>query len=316
MLRLIRSRLLQMIPVIIGVTLVSFALVNVLPGNILYSILGTDYTPAAAKSLSIQLGLNHPLITRYFDWLWQLLHGNLGTSLITHESVSHAILQALSPSLELVITAQIMAIVLGVAFAVASVMAPTPWVDRIATSLALAGNSIPAFVTALVFILIFAVHFHWVSSIGWQPPSSAGWLANIGAISLPSLCLAISIYPGYMRVFRREMYDQLENEEYVTLARMKGVTRKGLTFRHVVRNSALGIVTLIGLSTGLLIGGAVIVEEVFGIPGIGTLLFQAINSRDATMVDGCILVIAIAIIAINLIVDILYAVLDPRVLVD
>jgi peptide/nickel transport system permease protein len=125
--------------------------------------------------------------------------------------------------------------------------------------------------------------------------------------------LAISIFPGYLRVFRREMQDQMESEEYVVLARMKGINQGRVVLRHVARNSALGIVTLISLSTGLLIGGAVIVEQIFSIPGIGTLLLNGINGRDAPMVEGCIVTIAVAIVVLNLIADLVYVALDPRV---
>jgi peptide/nickel transport system permease protein len=302
-----------MIPVIIGVTLVAFILVNVLPGNIVYSILGDDYTKQAAAALTKELHLNQPLVIRYIDWLGGVVHGNLGQSLITHQNIASAIWAAAPPTIELIVAAQIVAIALGVIFAVASVTAPTPWVDRSATSLSLIGNSVPAFVTALVLIIVFSVHWHIVSSIGWVDPSSGGWGANISAIALPSIVLAISIFPGYMRIFRREMYDQLDSEEYVTLARMKGIAQGRVIFRHVIRNSALGIITLIGLSTGLLIGGAVIVEQLFSIPGIGTLLLNGINGRDATMVEGCIVVIAVWIVLLNLLADLTYALFDPRV---
>ena len=141
-----------------------------------------------------------------------------------------------------------------------------------------------------------------------------GWLgANIRAIILPSTTLAISIFPGYMRIFRREMQDQLESEEYVTLARMKDIKQSRLIMKHVARNSSLGIITLIGLSTGLLIGGAVIIEQIFAIPGIGTLIYDAIQQRDSTTVEGCIVVIAVAIVLLNLLADLAYAALDPRV---
>ena len=207
----------------------------------------------------------------------------------------------------------IIAIVLGVAFAVLSVISPLKAVDKAATGLSLVGNSVPAFVTALVLLLLFSVHWHLVSSIGWLPSGANGWGRNITAMILPGTVLALSIFPGYMRVFRHEMYEQLKSEEYVTLARMKGVSRSRLIITHVIRNSSLGIITLIGLSTGLLIGGAIIVEQIFAIPGIGDLLINAINNRDATMLDGCVLVIAIWVVLINLLTDLTYALFDPRV---
>jgi peptide/nickel transport system permease protein len=313
MLKVIASRLLQMIPVMIGVTLLAFVVVNLLPGNIIAQILGQNYSKASAAILSQQLHLNQPLIVRYFTWVGDLLHGDLGHSLLNGQSVAQALWQAAPPTAELILCAQILAIILGVAFAVASVASPTLWVDRLATGLSLFGNSVPAFVTAILALLLFADHWHLVSSLGWSAPSTAGWGANLRAIFLPSLTLGISVFPGYMRIFRREMQEQLENEEYVTLARMKGISHRRLILLHVARNSALGIITLIALSTGLLVGGAVIVEQIFGMPGIGSLLINAIQNRDATTVEGCIVVIAAIIVILNLLADLLYAAFDPRV---
>jgi peptide/nickel transport system permease protein len=314
--RVIGSRLLQMIPIIVGVTMLAFFVVNVLPGNILYVILGDNFTRHNAEILTAQLHLNQPIVTRYFEWLGGLVRGHLGTSLITRQSVGSSLLAAAPPSVELVIVAQIMAIFMGVALAVLAVSAPTPWVDRGVTALSLIGNSVPSFVTALILLVIFAVHLHLVNAFGWVDPSTGGWGANISAILLPSFVLAVSIFPGYLRIFRREMFDQLESEDYVVLARMKGISQLRLVLRHVARNSALGIITLIGLSTGLLIGGAVIIENIFNIPGIGSLLLTAINGRDAPMVEGCIVTIACSIVLLNLAADLVYAVLDPRVRSD
>lgn len=316
MLRVAGSRLLQMVPVLFGVTLLAFIVVNVLPGNVLFSILGPNYSPAAAHQLSQQLHLNQPLIVRYFQWVGSALQGDLGNSVTTHQSIRQAIWTATPPTAELVAVAQIFAIVLGVVFAVVAVASRWQWVDRVTTGLSLFGNSIPAFVIALLALIVFADHWHLVSAVGWVSPSQGGWGANIRSIILPSLVLAISIFPGYLRIFRREMQEQLENEEYVTLARMKGISQGRLILRHVARNSALGIITLIGLSTGLLIGGAVIVEQLFSMPGIGTLLLGGITSRDSPMVEGCILTIAVAIVLINLLADLAYAAFDPRVRAD
>lgn len=313
MLKIVGSRLLQMIPVMFGVTLLAFAVVNVLPGNILYQILGAYYSKASAAALSAKLHLNQPLIVRYFDWVGNVLHGNLGHSLLNGQSVGAELWQAAPPTVELILIAQIIAIVLGVAFAFGAVAGRSAWLDRIATTTSLFGNSIPAFVTALLALELFANHWHIVSALGWSSPGAGGWGKNLHSILLPALTLGVSVFPGYMRIFRREMQEQLENEEYVTLARMKGISHTRLITLHVARNSALGIITLIALSTGLLVGGAVIVEQIFAMPGIGSVLLNAINQRDATTVEGCIVVIAGVIVLLNLVADLLYAVFDPRV---
>lgn len=301
-----------MIPVLFGVTFLAFFTVNYLPGNIVVALLGSNYNPTAAAALSTSLHLNQPILERYFIWAGHAIQGNLGASLANHEPVITALKSAAPPTVELVIVAQLMAIALAVLLAVTAVASRWTWVDRICTALALVGNSVPSFVFGLVLLVFFSVHWHLVSAIGWIPPAQ-GWGKNLGAISLPAFTLAMTIFPGYMRVFRQEMLDELENEEYVSLARMKGISTARVIFRHVARNSALGIVTLVGLSTGLLIGGAVIVEDIFSVPGIGLLLLNSINMRDATTVEGCILVIAVAIVVLNLAADVVYALLDPRV---
>ena len=313
MTKIIGSRLLQVIPVMFGVTFLAFAVVNILPGNILYQILGAYYSKASAATLSLKLHLNQPLVIRYFDWVGSVLHGNLGHSLLNGQSVGTELWQAAPPTLELIVLAQLSAIILGVAFAFGAVAARTAWIDRLATSLSLFGNSIPAFVTALLALEVFANHWHLLPALGWAAPSHVGWGANLRAILLPALTLGVSVFPGYMRIFRREMQEQIENEEYVTLARMKGISQWRLITLHVARNSALGIITLIALSTGLLVGGAVIVEQIFTMPGIGSVLLSAIQTRDATTVEGCIVVIAAAIVFLNLVADLMYALFDPRV---
>jgi peptide/nickel transport system permease protein len=311
MIRIVYIRLMHMIPVLIGVTFLAFVIVNLLPGNLADAIAGPGASPATLAKLTHEFHLDQPILERYWTWLWAALHGNLGNSVTTNEGVLSAIGAAAPPSVELVIYAQIIAIVLGVSTAVIAVLTPWPWVDRLASGLALLGNSLPAFVTGLIALFVFAVHLHLIGSLGWKSPSE-GIGANLGAITLPALVLGVSVFPSYMRVFRREMIDQLDTEEYVSLAKMKGLSKFRVVTHHVARNSALGLLTLVGLSTGVLIGGAVIIDQVFTIPGLGSLLIAAINTRDAPVLLGCILVIGICIVMLNLIADLLYAVLDPR----
>lgn len=313
MLKIIGSRLLQVIPVMFGVTFLAFAVVNILPGNILFQILGPFYSKSSAAALSVKLHLNEPLVIRYIHWVGSVLHGDLGHSLLNGQSIGTELWQAAPPTVELILLAQIFAIILGIAFAFGAVAARGAWIDRLATSLSLFGNSIPAFVTALLALELFATHWHLLPALGWSAPTHAGWGTNLRSILLPSLTLGVSVFPGYMRIFRREMQDQIENEEYVTLARMKGISHWRLITLHVARNSALGIITLIALSTGLLVGGAVIIEQIFAMPGVGSMLLNAITTRDATTVEGCIVVIAGAIVFLNLLADLLYALFDPRV---
>jgi peptide/nickel transport system permease protein len=184
--------------------------------------------------------------------------------------------------------------------------------DRAITIIALAGISIPGFVTGIVLLLIFSVKLHLVASISYIP-FSEGIAKNLEAMALPAVTLGLSLFPTQMRVLRGDMLEQLDNEDYVALAKTKGLSKAGVIFKHVLRNSATSFVTLLALQLGFLIGGAVIIEQVFTINGIGDLLLTSIFNRDATMVEGIILVIGVAVVTLNLIADVIYMLLDPRV---
>lgn len=313
MLRLIVSRLCQTVLVVILVTLLTFFLVNLLPGNILYAILGQNYTAAAAAQLTQELHLDQPLVLRYLNWLLGAVHGDFGTSLVDHQSVTTTILSSAPPTIELVIGAQLVATVLAVTFAIGSVASRNPVVDRLGTGAALLSSSIPSFVLALVVLAVVSVHWHLVSSIGWVAPSSSGWGANLSAMILPWILLGLGIFPGQMRIFRAELREQLDHEEYVTLARMKGIGSWRVLSRHVARNAAFGLITITAFNMGTLLAGAVIIEQIFSIPGLGSLVFTAINNRDSPLVLGCVTVLAIVIVLLNLLADLAYALLDPRV---
>lgn len=313
MVRFIGIRLAQLIPVLLGVTFFSFSLVNLLPGNVAYAIAGGSASPAQIKAIEISLHLNQPIPVRYLHWLWSALHGDLGYSMLSHQPVTKVILTAAPPSIEMVAIAQIVAITLGVIVAIAAVLSPWAWLDRVISSVALVAYSMPSFVTGIIAILVLSVHLHLLSSVSYVPPSQGGWWRNVSGMFLPGAVLGFSVFPSYMRILRREMMEQLENEEYVVLARIKGVSQLRIMLKHVARNSALGVITLIGLSTGLLLGGAVIIDQVFTIPGLGSLLLIAIQNRDATVLLGLLLVVGTAIVLCNLAADVCYALADPRI---
>lgn len=316
MLRIIGMRLLQLVFVLPGVTLTAFVVVNVLPGNVLFAILGPNYSDEAAARVSHDLHLDQPVLLRYWDWLWKFLHGDLANSIIDNSSVGHSLMSAAPATFELVLISQVIAIFMAFSLSVLAVAWSKVWVDRVVTGISLLGNSVPPFVTALIGLMVFSQHWHFFPSLGWVSPSEGGWWENIHALILPAITLAIAIVPGYMRVFRREMQDQLELEEYVTLARMKDIRHSRLMLKHVARNSAPGFITLIGLNSGLLIGLAVIIEQIFAIPGIGSLLLNGIQQRDVPVIQGCLVVIATAVVLFNLLADLAYAALDPRVRAD
>lgn len=313
MTRLVLTRIPQGILVIIGCTLATFILVNVLPGNIVFVILGDQYTKQAAATLTEQLHLNRPLIVRYFDWLGGAVRGDFGKSLLTHVPVARTIGEDLGPTVELVIGGQIVATGLGVSLAIASVASGKKWIDRLNTGVALFCTSMPSFVLALLLLSLLAAHWHFISPVGWVSPSKGGWGANIGAIALPCILLGLGFFPGHMRIFRTELLDQLQNEDYVVLARMKGISTYRLMSRHVARNSAFGLLTVLAVSTAGLVGGAVILEQIFAIPGIGALIVTSLQNRDSPTVEACVTFVAVLIVVMNLLADIGYAMLDPRV---
>jgi peptide/nickel transport system permease protein len=313
MTRLIVSRILQMLVVAVIVTLLSFVLVNLLPGDVLHVILGDGYNDDAAAALRAQLHLNQPVLERYLHWLGGAVHGDLGSSLITHQSVTHTLFAAAGPTVELVVGAQLIALVLAFAFALGPVLSGRQVFDRIGTGIALFASSVPSFVLALILLAVLAVHWHVVPSIGWVPPGEGGWGANLRAIVLPCFLLGLSVFPGHMRILRAELHEQLEVAEYVDLGRIKGISVWRLMTRHVLRNSAFGLITVIAFSSGLLIAGAVLIEQIFSIPGAGSLILTAIDTRDSPMVEGCVALLALVIVALNLFADLAYAVLDPRV---
>ena len=311
MARWIIDRLLQMVVVLICVTLLGFLLVRLLKGNEVFALLGDNYTKQAAAQLNHELGLDKPLPLQYLDWLGGAVHGDFGTSVTTHEPVAHSLFKALGPTVELLIGAQLVALLLTMLVTVVSVR--WRWTDRLVTGFALLCSSVPPFVLGLLMIILFASVLHLLPAIAWSAPSAGGWGKNFRGMIMPWVALGVAVFPNYMRVLRGQVYDQLDHEEYVTLARMKGLAGRRVLGRHVVPNSLSGLVTLVALTTGFLISGVVIVEQVFGIPGEGSLVYNAIQKRDATMLEGAILLIAVAVVVFNLIGELAQMRLDPRI---
>ncbi|HEX3963059.1 MAG TPA: ABC transporter permease [Trebonia sp.] len=314
MARWIIDRLLQTVVVLIFATVLGFLLVRLLKGSETFALLGDNYTRQAADALSRQLGLNKPLPLQYLSWLGDAVRGNFGTSAITQQAIGPTLLAALGPTVELLIGGQLVSLLLT--FLLTTVSVRWRWTDRLVTGFALLCSSVPSFVVGLLAIIVFSSTLHALPAIAWASPSTAGWGTNLKGMIMPSIALGISVFPNYLRVLRSQVDDQLDNEEYVTLARMKGLSGRRVLGRHVVPNSLSGLITLVALTTGFLISGVVIVEQVFGIPGEGSLVYNAIAKRDATMLEGAILLIAVAVVVFNLIGELAQMWLDPRVRVQ
>jgi peptide/nickel transport system permease protein len=309
--RIVGRRLLQLIPVLFGVSFITFIMLNLLPGDPAVAILGDQATPEALENLRRTLGLDRPLLVRYVDWVWDAMRGDLGTSYRNNLDVRETILQRLPVSLEILILAQILALGLAIPVAALAVWKRNTAVDRIIGLSAFTGLSMPNFLLAIILILVLSVNMGLLPATGYVPLED-GLRANLRTVLLPAVTLAFSEYAVYMRLLRSEMIDTLR-EEYVTTAFAKGLSTRRVLVRHVMRNSLFSLITVVGVNMGTLLGGAVITETIFAVPGLGRLLIDSIYQRDLIVVQGVVLFVAVAYVLVNLTVDLIYALLDPRI---
>lgn len=309
--KVIGKRLAQMIVVLFGVSFLTSILVDLLPGNIARSILGTQATHEEVQQLTAQLGVDRPVLARYFDWLSNFVRGRWGRSLITKEHVTTLLAQRAPVTFELVVVATVIAVALCVALVTYGRIRSGHLVDRTLAAISAGSLSAPGFVVGIVLIFVFAVHAHVMPAVGFSPLSS-GLGANLRTILLPSLALAISLLGIYIRVLRADMAEQMASE-YVTVLWAKGLSRRRVIIGHVLRNSLLGLITVVGVNLGTLIGASVAIEYLFALPGIGQLLVSSVTQKDAPVVQAIVVMMGIAVVVINLITDLLYAVLDPRI---
>jgi peptide/nickel transport system permease protein len=309
---MLQRRMLQLVPVLLGVTFITFMVLNLLPGNVAVAILGTNATRQSVTQLDQQLGLNHPLFVRYFDWLGSLLRGDLGHSLITNQSVASILRERAPVTLELLIFAFVLALVFAIPSALLWANKPRGVTGRVAGAVTLVGLSVPNFLVGLVLILVLAVRVKVFPATGYTPLSqSVG--GNLRTMFLPALSMGFVLYGTYTRMLRADMSEQLSTEDYVAAARAKGVRRRVVLLRHVLRNSLLGLVTVVGVNFGALFGATVIIEDLFALPGVGQLLVTSIYNKDAPTVQGVVMIMAVVVVVVNLLTDLLYAVIDPRV---
>ncbi len=312
MLRFLGRRLLVAIPVLWGVTFLTFVVINHLPGNAAQEQLGINATPQEVHQLSVQLGLDKPLLTRYVNWMGDLVTGSLGHSLTSGQSVTSILGSDLPITFELVAFSLIIALVFAVPIALMSARKPGGVFDRVAMVLSMAGLSIANYVLALILVYVFAVRLNWLPALGWAPPDK-GFGTNIKYLIMPAVSVALSLLCFYARQLRADLIQQLRGEDYVTTARAKGAGSWRVLTRHAMRNSAFGLITAVALNFGTLLGVTVIIEEIFGLPGIGHELLSAINTRDVPVIQGAVFVFGLIVVLCNLIADLLYAALDPRV---
>lgn len=301
----------RLVVVLFCVTLLTYAIVNILPGDVAIVILGSLATPQDIAGLRADLGLDRPMLVRYFDWLGSALSGDLGRSYRNGEPVVQAILDRLPVSLQLMVMAQVIALGIAIPVALLSVRRPGGLFDRVSASAAFGFLAMPNFMLGIVLIYLFSVTFDLLPATGFTPMSEGLW-DNLESMILPSLTLGLIEWTVLMRVLRSDLLTTLK-EDFILLARAKGLPQWRVLLQHALRPSSFTLITILGLNIGGLIGGAVIVEQIFALPGVGRLLLGGIFNRDLILVQGTVAFIAVGFVVINFLVDMLYAVLDPRV---
>ena len=307
----VARRLLYLLPVLLAVSLMTFLIASLLPGDLAYVILGDQATPEKVEALRHDMGLDQPIWWRYLGWLGHVLEGDFGRSFRTGQTVLQAVAERLPVSFELMILAELIGLAIGVPLAIACAAKSGGALDRFMTSTAFGMLSVSTFLSAILLIYLFAVELRVLPATGYVPlaedPSG-----NLRFFVLPALTLALAEWPGIMRVLRSDMIATLQ-EDYIALAKAKGLKPSRILFVHALKPSSLTLVTITGINIGRLIGGALIVETIFALPGIGRLLVGAIYTRDLIILQGVVLLVAAGFVLMNFIVDMLYAVLDPRI---
>src|SRR5215471_9338804 len=304
-------RLLYLVPVLIAVSLLTFSIASLLPGDLAMTILADQATPENLAALRHDMGLDQPIWQRYFTWLGHVLQGDFGRSFRTGQTVLQAVTERLPISIELMLLAQLGALLIGVPLAIICAARSGGPFDRFMTGTAFAMLSLPAFLSAILLIYFFAVELRWLPATGYVPFSEDP-LGNLRCFVLPALTLALGEWPVLMRVLRSDMIATLQ-EDYIAMARAKGLKPSRILLVHALKPSSLTLVTVTGINIGRLMGGTVIVESIFALPGIGRLLLGSIYTRDLIILQGVVLCVAVGYVLINFIVDMLYAVLDPRI---
>jgi peptide/nickel transport system permease protein len=311
MLRFLARRLIYLVPVLLVVSLLTFLIASLLPGDLAYVILGDQATPENVAALRHDMGLDQPIWWRYVGWLGHVLEGDLGRSFRTGQTVLQAVTERLPVSIELMLLAEAIGLLIGVPLAIVCAARAGGAFDRFVTGSAFAMLSVPTFLSAILLIYLFAVELHILPATGYVPFAEDP-VGNLRFFILPALTLGLAEWPTIMRVLRSDMIATLQ-EDFIALARAKGLKSSRILFVHALKPSSLTLVTVTGINIGRLIGGAVIVESVFALPGIGRLLVSAIYTRDLIILQGAVLLVAAGFVAVNFIVDMLYAVLDPRI---
>jgi peptide/nickel transport system permease protein len=304
----VARRVLQAIPVLLGITVITFFLIRLIPGDPALQILGQHYTAASARQVRHALGLDRSLASQYFLFLGHLLHGNLGESIYFKEPARRVIEERLPPTLFLVGYAALLATVISVPTGVVSALRRGGVVDQTARIVTLVGFAMPGFWLGIIFILLFSIKVAAFPVSGY----GTGFPGYLDHLFLPALTIALGFSTILVRTLRSSILAAYA-ADYVDTARIKGISRSAILVRHVLRNAIVSVVVVFGINLAFLISGTVIIENVFAIPGMGSLLVDSVSTRDYPVVQGVTLLFAVLVVAINLLTDVVHASLDPRV---
>jgi len=304
-------RIVATIPVMGVVAFFVFSLLYIAPGDPAAVIAGDQATPADVERIRQSLGLDRPFLVRFGEWVWQILHGDLGTSIFTNLPVTSMIEQRFEPTLSLMAITLCFAICVAIPIGVLAAWKAGPWIDRLIMAFAVFGFSVPVFVIGYLLAYVFALELEWLPVQGYTPLSRGlwPWFANL---ILPSVALGFVYIALIARITRASMLEVLQ-QDYIRTARAKGIGQRDILFIHALKNASVPIVTVIGIGVALLIGGAVVTESVFAIPGLGRLTIDAILRRDYPLIQGLVLLFSFLYVLVNLGIDILYTLLDPRI---
>jgi peptide/nickel transport system permease protein len=311
--RYVVRRLLLLVPVLLGVSVIIFMVLHLAPGDPAEIMLGSQATQADLERLRAELGLTQPLYVQYVHWLGQVARGDLGRSIWMKRPVLAEVLGRFKATLVLTGSALVLSTAVGLALGIASAVRPNSLLDRLSAVASLFGASMPVFWLGIVLMVIFALWLGWLPASGMFAPYGGGDLRDLFVhLALPAVTLAAASVTIIARLTRSTMLETL-GQDYIRTARAKGVVERAVVLRHGLKNALIPIVTVVGVQAGYLLGGAVLTETVFAWPGVGTLMVQGILARDFPLVQGCVLVVALSFVVINLVVDLLYAWLDPRI---
>lgn len=308
--RYLRKRLIMIVFLLLGMTFIVFGSLYISPGDPAEIAAGPSATVEEVERMRVYLGLDKPFLVQYGNYLWNLLHGNLGTSLITRQPILTELLVRMPNTLNLAVAAMLMSCIIGIPLGIIAAIHKDTWIDNVLTTLSLGGISIPNFWLGTMLILVFCVNLRWFPTGGMSEPF---WTPlGFRQAFLPALSLGMQVAAGFTRIGRSSMLDVIQSD-YIRTAKSKGLKNGKIIWVHALRNALIPIVTAMGTSFGGLLGGAIVTEQVFAVNGIGTYMINAINQRNYYAVQSTVLVVAFMFVIVNLIVDLLYVVIDPRI---